>query len=207
MARGRPKDPILQDAKNEQENDELVSIPPDDTAPLTSKSDAAKLRLVSVKQCAMLLNRDRNTLQKWLDQGCPFVTKADRDRGVAWELDIADVVKWLEERAARSVAEKFGDPNDKTSKEEADRRKAVAAAVVAELEMIERLKSVVPVSSVLELWAKDHNEIKSKVMSIPEILAANVDPSIATAIRILAEKHCRAALDKLKTKDTILKWK
>lgn len=207
MARRKSRDPILRDAKNEQDNPDIVSIPPDDTAPLTSKSEAAKLRLVSVKQCAMLLNRDRNTIQKWLDQGCPFVTKADRDRGIAWELDIADVVKWLEERAAKSVAEKFGDPNDKTSKEEADRRKAVAGAVVAELEMIERLKSVVPVSSVLELWAKDHGEIKAKVMSIPEILAANVDPSIATTIRVLAEKHCRAALEKLKTKDAILKWK
>ncbi|MDX1216300.1 hypothetical protein GOL99_12220 [Sinorhizobium medicae] len=207
MARRKSKDPILQDAKSEQEIDDLVSIPPDDTAPLTSKSEAAKLRLVSVKQCAMLLNRDRNTIQKWLDQGCPFVTKADRDRGIAWELDIADVVKWLEERAAKSVAEKFGDPNDKTSKEEGDRRKAVAAAVMAELDMLERLKSVVPVSSVLELWSKDYNEVRAKVMSLPDILAVNVDPSIAGAVRILADKHCRAVLDKLKTKDTILKWK
>lgn len=182
------------------------SIPPDDASPLTSKREAAKLRTVSVKQCAALLNRDRNTIQKWLDQNCPYVTKADRNLGIAWELDIAEVVKWLEERAAKSVAEKFGDPNDKTSKEEGDRRKSVAAAVMAELDMLERLKSIVPVSSVLDLWSKDYNEVRAKVMSLPDILAVNVDPAIATAVRVLSDKHCRAVLDNLKTKDTILKW-
>ncbi|MGN8152521.1 hypothetical protein ACTJK5_09630 [Agrobacterium sp. 22094] len=135
------------------------------------------------------------------------MTQANRDRGIPWELDIADVVKWLEERAARSVADKFGDPNDKTSKEEGDRRKSVAAAVLVEMDMLERLRSVVPVSSVLELWAKDYNEVRSKVMSLPDILAVNVDPAIATAVRILADTHCRDVLDKLKTKETILKWK
>ncbi|CUW87506.1 terminase small subunit [Agrobacterium genomosp. 2] len=207
MARRKTADPIMKDAETDAENTESVSIPPDDTAPPASKREAAKLRTVSVKQCSLLLNRDRNTIQKWLDQGCPFVTHADRNLGVAWELDLAEVVRWLEERAARTAAEKFGDTEDgKMSKEEADRRKAVAGAVVAELEMVEKLRTVIPISTVLDLWAKDYSEIKAKAMSLGDKIAVSVDPSISDHVRAIAERHMREVMATLKTEKSLLNW-
>ncbi|MGR9475937.1 hypothetical protein [Rhizobium leguminosarum] len=79
MARKKVVDPIMEGAETADENTEFVTIPTDDAAPPPSKREATKLRTVSVKQCSLLLNRDRNTIQKWLDQGCPFVTQADRN--------------------------------------------------------------------------------------------------------------------------------
>lgn len=188
------------------ENSTPLAKIPDDSAPPVAKRDAAKLRLVSVKQAATLLNRDRNTIQKWLDKGCPHVTKADRDLGIAWELDLADVVRWLEDRAADAAAERFGDGKDgKTTEDEAKRRRAVAQAVVAEIDMLERLRSVVPTDYVLDLWSTDYATIRDKAMSIPDLIAANVDPSIASHVSGIADKAIRGVLDKLKTRDKLLK--
>ncbi|QND41840.1 terminase small subunit [Rhizobium leguminosarum bv. viciae] len=159
-----------------------------------------------MKQAATLLNRDRNTIQKWLDKGCPHVTKADRDLGIPWELDLAEVVRWLEERAADTAAERFGGTEDgKTSEDEAKRRRAVAQAVVAELDMLERLRSVVPIADVLDTWAKDYAAIRDKLMSIPDAVAANVDPTIARHVSEIVEKHIRTVLGSLKTESKLLK--
>ncbi len=186
--------------------DDTVSTLPDDSEISLTKREAAKLRIVSVKQASTLLNRDRNTIQKWLDQGCPYVTKADRSLGIAWELDLAEVVKWLEERSATSAAEKFADLTEgQMSEDEAKRRKAVAQAVVAELEMYEKLKAVIPIDDALSLWAKDYAEIKAKVMAIPDILAVNVSPEISDQVRALADKHIRTAMALMKTKESLLK--
>lgn len=187
-----------------------VSTSDDDSAPLTAaRREAALARHVSLKEAALWLDRDRNTLMKWIEkEGCPYVQKADRDLGRPWVLDVAEVVRWLEKRAADATAEKLGGTADGvTSEDEAKRRKAVAQAVVAELDMLERLRSVVPVDDVTDLWSKDYAEVRGKMMSLPDVLAANVDPAIASLVRGIAEKHVRSTLDSLKTGDTLLKWK
>jgi len=71
---------------------------------------ASKERYVSLKELASFLDRDRNTVSKWLDAGLPFVEKADRDLGKAWVFDTAEVVRWLEKRAADTTAEKLVHP-------------------------------------------------------------------------------------------------
>jgi terminase small subunit / prophage DNA-packing protein len=75
MARSRSGGKVLNSA---DETDEFSAALPDideDSAPPANKKDAAKLRLVSLKQAGALLDRDRNTIQKWLDQGCPYVAR------------------------------------------------------------------------------------------------------------------------------------
>ncbi|WP_296071495.1 terminase small subunit [uncultured Agrobacterium sp.] len=188
--------------KSAEPSGEIASPPheiPEDSAPAVTRREAAKLRLVSVKQAATLLNRDRNTVQKWLDRGCPFVTKGDRALGIAWELDLADVVKWLEERAGENAAEKFASSTDgQVSEDEAKRRKALAQAVVAELDMLERLDTIVLKSDVLDLIAADYGEIKAKLISISDTVGASVDPAIATHVSGIVDKHIRKALASLK---------
>lgn len=57
----------------------------------------------------------------------PYVEKVDRDLGKAWSFDTAEVVRWLEKRAADTAAEKLGVSglDGKTSEEEAKRRRGL----------------------------------------------------------------------------------
>lgn len=198
----RPQDDAT--VLNSVADDEEISAPlpelADDSAPPPNRKDAAKLRLVSVKQAATLLNRDRNTIQKWLDQECPYVTKADRARGVAWQLDLAEVVKWLEERAANAASGKSG---ERITKEDADERRALANAVITETEMLERLHVVVPVSFVVDLMTRDYKEIKDRLMTIPTALAGRVDVSVAKQTQRIADEHIREVLGSLKARKGI----
>lgn len=186
-----------------------VDTPEEESAPLSqAKQDAARARHVSLKELAAFLDRDRTTISKWIEAGLPYVEKANRDLGKSWVFDTAEVVRWMEQRAANDVAEKLGGTAEGvTSEDEAKRRRAVAQAVVAELDMLERLRAVVPIDDITDLWSKDYAEIRAKLMSLPDVLAANVDPAISSLVRSIADKHTRVTLDKLKTGDALLKWK
>lgn len=204
MTRKKSADTVL---KSGDETAALTDIAPTFRNSSASRRTAAKDRLVSLKELASFLDRDRNTVTKWLDHGLPYVEKADRDLGKAWSFDTAEVVRWLEKRAADATAEKLGEGSvdGRTSEDEAKRRRAVALAVVAEIDMLERLHSVVPVSAVLDLWAKDYAEIKGRMMTIPDAVAGNVDPSISIKVRKIVDEHVRSILNDLKTKDGLLK--
>ncbi|SEH31557.1 hypothetical protein SAMN02799636_01096 [Methylobacterium sp. 275MFSha3.1] len=97
----------------------------------------------SLSQAATLLGVHRNTLSQWLREGCPAIEKADRERGVEWQLSLPDIVDWRIERAVASVAAASGGDGTAVTKEEADRRRSVALATMAEIDLDERLKSVV----------------------------------------------------------------
>lgn len=177
-----------------------ADTPGDDSAPLSAaKREAAKSRHVSLKEAATLLDRDRNTITKWLDQGCPYVEKADRDLGKAWVLDLGEVVRWLEKRAADAAAEKLGAAGDGAiSEEEAKRRRAVAQAIIAEVEAAETLRTVVRVSAVIERVASDYNEVRSRLMAVPDAIAGRVEQRVAERVREIADEQIRNALKALK---------
>jgi len=96
----------------------------------------------SLTETASLLGKHRNTVKGWLSQGCPVVTKADRARGVEWALSIPDVVGWLVDRAAKDAADGAEGDVSRISKDEADRRKAVAQAIAEEVNTAELLDEV-----------------------------------------------------------------
>lgn len=100
--------------------------------------DSKRGRVMSLAEVSALLDRDRNTISKWLSQGCPAVTTANKATGQAWELDLAAVVRWLEQRAAAAVAEKFGGDGEgddsRITIDEAKRRRAIAEMQIAEIE-------------------------------------------------------------------------
>lgn len=74
----------------------LISTDPTERNISSSRRAAVKDRLVSLKELASFLERDRNTITNWLKFGLPYVEKADRDLGKAWSFDTAEVVRWLE---------------------------------------------------------------------------------------------------------------
>ena len=182
---------------NDEAETPVPSAPPDDqSAPPLTKRDEAKARCVSLKQAAALLNRDRNTLMKYLDHGMPFVEKADRDRGVSWVLDLADVVRWLEERAAKNVADRLSS-GEGMSEDQAKARTAVAKMLIAEADAAETIKLVAKVHDMIDLVRSDYTELRLRLMAVPDTLAGKVDSRIADKIRTVSSEQIRNALEAL----------
>jgi phage terminase Nu1 subunit (DNA packaging protein) len=176
----------------------IPSAPRDDEAatPLT-KREAAKARCVSLKQAAALLNRDRNTLMKYLSQGLPYVEKADRDRGVSWMLDLGDVVRWLEERAAKNVADRLS-AGEGMTEDQAKARTAVAKMITAEAEAAEIVKLVAKIHDMLDLVKKDYTELRLRLVAVPDALAGKVDAKVSDKVRNAAREQIKEALEALK---------
>lgn len=107
----------------------------------------------SLSQAATLLGVHRNTLHQWLQQGCPAVEKADRERGVEWQLSLPDIVDWRIERAVANVASASGGDGSIVTKEEADRRRSVALARMAEIELDDRLGRTVEREAMVGIFA------------------------------------------------------
>lgn len=190
-ARKTKPDPLLKPSDTESHP---PSFSADVSAPSSSSRSSTSARHMSLKQLATFLNRDRNTVMKYLDQGMPAVEKADRDRGAAWVIDSADAVRWLEERAAKNVADRFGGDLKTVSKEDAERRDAVAKMIIREVDAAESAKMVAKISVMLDLIRRDYAELRLRLMSIPDTLAGKVDAKISAKIRDVGEEQIRAAI-------------
>jgi phage terminase Nu1 subunit (DNA packaging protein) len=201
MARPSKSKPVLNDISD----DANYSTPlPDDSPPLMSKREAAKARHVSLKQCAVLINRDRNTIMKYLDQGMPVVERADRDRGVAWVLDLGEVVRWLEERAAENVSARTS-KEGLITEDEAKRRRGVAQMYTSELEFAENAKVVARIHDMLDLVRKDYSEISLRLQGIPDAIAARVDSRHTEKVRKAAMELIGQTLNALSADQEIEK--
>lgn len=97
----------------------------------------------SLMRIAALLDVHRNTVSKWIDDGCPVIQRADRDRGIEWELSLSEVVEWRMSRAVQNAVASCQGEAGQITKEEADRRRAVANAIRAEIDADEALRAVV----------------------------------------------------------------
>lgn len=98
-------------------------------------------RIVNRTDVATLCNVSLPTVDKWVRNGCPVVERGSKGR--EFQFDIAAVIDWRIKSAVDQAVAGLQDVDGKTSKDEADRRKAVANAVVAEVEADEALKAVV----------------------------------------------------------------
>ncbi|OCW56278.1 hypothetical protein AWJ14_19480 [Hoeflea olei] len=152
---------------------------------------------MSLKQLAAFLNRDRNTVMKYLDQGMPSVEQADRDRGIAWVIDSAEAVRWLEERAARNVAEKLGGDTKSVTKDEAERRDWVARMVIREKDAAESIGMVAKIHDMLDLMRQDYVELTLRLGAIPDTIAGKVDSKISARVRAIADEQIQSALKAL----------
>ena len=79
----------------------------------------------------------------WVRRGCPAIERGSK--GTNWKFDPAAVIDWRLKDAADEVTARFITGDGNMSREEADRRRAVALARSAEIELAERLKAVASV--------------------------------------------------------------
>lgn len=81
------------------------------------------------------------TVDSWIARGCPAVARGSKGR--EWRFDSAAVIDWRLRQAASDAATGLAADSGVMSREEADRRRAVANATVAEVEAHEALEAVV----------------------------------------------------------------
>ncbi len=98
-------------------------------------------RIVNRSDLATLCNVSLPTVDAWVRKDCPAVERGSKGR--EWRFDLAAVIEWRIARAVEDAVSGLMDEAGKVSKDEADRRRAVANAITAEVEADEALKSVV----------------------------------------------------------------
>lgn len=144
----------------------------------------------SLSQAATLLGVHRNTLHQWLQQGCPAVEKADRERGVEWQLSLPDIVDWRIERAVANVASASGGDGSIVTKEEADRRRSVALARMAEIELDDRLGRTVERDAAVGMFADFCQALRNSMSSgFAKIAARASTMTAATEIDAMCRKE------------------
>src|SRR3954468_4009684 len=99
-------------------------------------------RSYSMVQAAGILGVNKITLAKWIEQGCPVQKRGDRTLGKEWEILIPAVVHWMIDRSVNAALAGLEDARGGITRDEADRRRASANAVSAEIQADEALGAV-----------------------------------------------------------------
>ena len=153
---------------------------------------------MSLAAVAAMLNRDRNTVMKWTEQGCPAITRGNRDTGTLWELDVADVVKCLEKRSSEAAAARLGGgDSDRIEEDEAKRRRAIALMVQDEIDAAERLREVLAVSTVTQIVAREYSDVRKSLLPVGAKAAPRCEGKTAGEIKLVVDGLVAAALENL----------
>ncbi len=150
----------------------------------------------SLNQAAVVLGRHRNTIAEWLAAGCPAVQKADRDQGIEWKLFLGDVLDWRVSHEVQEALARYHDEKGEISRDEADRRRAVARMIVEEIAADEALGVVVRRDEAEADMAAFALALKSGLSNAANRIAARAAAMrSAPDIRGLCEKELNRALD------------
>ncbi|MCP5424937.1 MAG: terminase small subunit [Gammaproteobacteria bacterium] len=112
-----------------------------------------------ILQLAEIFNVRRHTIVGWVNRGCPVIHKSDRVKRQDWQFDLAEVVRWHEEQSKQQmlqhepVSSLVGAEDEQTRIEKAQRRKAVAEAEIAELQLAKTRGDLIEKRKVKEILA------------------------------------------------------
>ncbi|MCH9026340.1 MAG: terminase small subunit [Proteobacteria bacterium] len=85
---------------------------------------------MSLAELARIIGVQRNTLLSMVRRGCPYIARANRAKGIEWQLNTAEVAQW---RIDEAVKEAIGDVRE-TDINELRKRKLRAETIIAELD-------------------------------------------------------------------------
>lgn len=152
-------------------------------------------RRVNQLQLAALLGYNRGTIAAWQERDCPCVMVGDKRL-----YDVAAVVKWLRAEDVKTALAKYQSEDGETPEGVSKARRQKWLAIEQEADTRERLRALISVQYVYDQVSKDYAEVLASLSKIPDILAANVEASIAAHVRKIADKHVRSALQALHVK-------
>jgi phage terminase Nu1 subunit (DNA packaging protein) len=145
--------------------------------------------IVSTSELARLTGRSPKQLGRLLALGLPY-----RERGAPgrpYRFDLAEAMAWLLEHAVEETLEKATD----LDQAEADRRRKVADARLAEIKLAETLRGVVRVEDVARLWearvAASRETLRPVASRLAPLLVGEDDQQ---AIEQLLEQELNRAL-------------
>ncbi|MFM2092861.1 MAG: Enterobacter phage Arya [Planctomycetota bacterium] len=157
----------------------------------------ARGRVVNRADLATFLGVSPPTVDAWIRRGMPFRKRGDKGR--AWEFDTAEVVDWLREEEARRH---IGEQAETMTLDQAKQRREVANAQLAELELAERLRTVIKVDDVAATVREEYQVVRQLLLSIPgrlaQELAAEAD---AAAVERALRDAIAEALEELSADD------
>jgi hypothetical protein len=154
-----------------------------------------KLGYLSRTQVAQRFGVTATTVQNWVNRpnGMQVHHKDDGKTGTAWFLE-KDVVQWYSENEERS-----------TSMEEAELRKKVADAVLAEIKVQKEMATLVAMDSVLSIISHELGTVRAKLINLsgliaPHIYTASLADRISIVDNAVEQILNEITVDKLTTK-------
>ena len=148
-------------------------------------------RTVNRGELATLCGVSLPTVDAWLRDGCPIIKHGSR--GIESEFNSAAVIEWRIARAVEAATDGLLEEDGRTSKEEADRRRAVALAITAEVEADRVLRSVVSLHDAIGMVGDFCQVLKTGLSNACAKIAARAT-SMANASEI--EDLCQAELNR-----------
>jgi phage terminase Nu1 subunit (DNA packaging protein) len=119
---------------------------------------------VNIQQLAEIIGVARSTLAAWIDDGLPYVESGSKGR--PWVFSTVDVLPWwAEHKSRRRAAAEV--PEGAETYEEAERRKMIAQADKAELDLSKAARLVVPIEEVASIVAAENSRVRSRLLGIP----------------------------------------
>lgn len=150
-------------------------------------------RIVNRADLATLCNVTLPTVDAWVRRGCPAVERGSKGR--EWQFDFAEVVQWRIDRAVADAVAAHGGDGAGMSKEEADRRKAVAQAHMAEVELEDRLANTISRTEALGMFADFCLALKTGMSNgLDKIAARGTTITSSHELRTMGEAEWNRAM-------------
>lgn len=128
---------------------------------------------VNIAELAEFFGVSRPTITAWTNDGMPYAEAGGKGR--SWVYETTECLTWWAEnkfrRKQRSPApganpfEEGGDGRETI--EEAERRKMVAQADKAELDLAKAARIVVPIDEVTTIVASENSRVRSRLLGVP----------------------------------------
>lgn len=131
-------------------------------------------------QLAKILGKSLPTISAWASEGMPFVKEGGKSG--EWEFDTTEVIPWFAENKLRAKGKPanrgrnpFGEEDESVETiEEAERRKMIANADKAEVQVAKEAGILVPISEVVGVVAEEHARVRARLLTIPNEMRPNV---------------------------------
>lgn len=122
--------------------------------------------MVNRRDLARIMGVAMNTVDAFVDRGMPVERRGGR--GNPWAFDVVACFRW---RLEYEVATAVGASTRDITLADAERRKTIAAAILAEIKVSEQLRSVVKVEDVARIWEGRIVSAREAFIGIPQRLA------------------------------------
>lgn len=162
---------------------------------------------VNLTKLAEVFGVGRDTIMEWIAKGMP---EFPQPRGsVKRQFDTAMCIKWKAQYELDSISAKYEEKlaeqvetnPDKMTKGEADTRKAVAGALMAELELAKSRGQVANIEDLMENFTTALVNVRAKLVGLPTRMAGDLAHQDAAAVTKLLDKEITEMLTALSDYD------